>query len=105
MIARLWRGETASTHFDEYLRFLERTGIPDYRATPGNLGVQVLRRIDGDRAVFLLISYWESFDAIKRFAGDDVEQAVFYPEDDDYLLERGPRVEHFEVATVFQPTS
>jgi heme-degrading monooxygenase HmoA len=57
----------------------------------------VLRRIEGDVAEFLLVSLWDSLDAIKAFAGQDHEQAVYYPDDDEYLLEREPTVSHFEV--------
>lgn len=97
MIARRWRGATPADRAEAYTEYLNRTGVPDYRATPGNRGVYVLRRIEGDRAVFELISLWDSLDAIKAFAGDDVERARYYPEDDDYLLEREPTVDHFDV--------
>jgi heme-degrading monooxygenase HmoA len=98
MIARIWRGRTAAVKSEEYLAYLQRTGLPDYAATEGNRGVFVLRRVDGDHAEFLLMSLWESWDAIRRFAGEDVERAVYYPEDDDYLLGRELKVEHYEVS-------
>ena len=50
-----------------------------------------------DRAEFLLVSLWDSEDAIRQFAGDDIEKAVFYPEDDRFLVERENRVSHYEV--------
>jgi hypothetical protein len=46
----------------------------------------LLRRIDGKRGEFIVLSLWDSLDAIKAFAGDDVEKAVFYPEDDAFLV-------------------
>lgn len=97
MIARTWHGVTPSAQADEYLDYLNRTGVPDYQATPGNRGVYVLRRLEGDRAHFLLISLWDSYDAIRRFAGEDFEKAVYYPEDTAYLLELEPTVTHYEV--------
>jgi heme-degrading monooxygenase HmoA len=97
MIARIWHGVVAGEHADAYYAFLQRSGIPDYRKTPGNLGVQVLRRIEGDRAHFLLTSFWESLEAIRAFAGDEVERAYYYPEDQNYLLEFEPFVTHHEV--------
>lgn len=99
MIARLWRGVTPAAKADSYLDYLTRTGLTDYRATPGNAGVWVLRRVTGDTAEFLLVSLWESYAAIERFAGPDRERAVYYPEDDAFLLEREPEVRHFEVLT------
>lgn len=97
MIARVWYGVTPSSKADQYLEYLNKTGIPDYRATEGNQGVYVLRRIEANRAHFLLLTLWDSLDAIKRFAGPDFEKARYYPEDDEYLLEREPTVDHYEV--------
>ncbi len=81
MIARLWHGAVPAAKADEYMRYLERTGLPDYRATPGNRGVYVLRRAEEGVAHFLLVSLWESREAIRAFAGDDMERARYYPED------------------------
>jgi heme-degrading monooxygenase HmoA len=98
MIARIWQGATKAEDGDAYLEYLHRTGFTEYRDTPGNLGVLGLRRVADGRAEFLLLTLWESEEAIRRFAGDDVERAVFYPEDERFLVERGERVSHFEVA-------
>lgn len=96
-IARSWRGRVPAERGDEYLAYLRRTGVGDLRATPGNVGVEVLRREDGATAEFLLISYWESEDAIRAFAGDPVDRARYYPEDRSFLLEMSERVEHWDV--------
>lgn len=96
-IARIWRGVTAAERADEYLAYLERTGVSACRATEGNLGVRVHRRVDGGTAEFLFVSIWESYDAIRRFAGDDYERAVYYPEDQAFLLELEPNVAHYDV--------
>jgi heme-degrading monooxygenase HmoA len=98
MIARVWRGIAPAHKADDYLAYLEATGLKDYRATPGNRGVQVLRRVVGDEAEFVLTSLWDSFDAIRAFAGDAYECAVYYPADKDFLLAFAPNVDHFEVA-------
>lgn len=98
MIARLWRGETRAADADAYLDYLRRTGVADYRATPGNLDVIVLHRVVGDRAEFLLVTLWESREAIAAFAGQDIDMARYYDEDQRYLLSFPERVEHWEVA-------
>jgi len=98
MIARLWHGAVPAERSDAYLGYLEKTGVPDSRATPGNRGVYVLRRLEGGTAHFLFVSLWESMDAIGAFAGSEVEKARYYPEDPDYLLELEPTVTHYEVA-------
>jgi heme-degrading monooxygenase HmoA len=97
MIARIWHGVTPGEKADEYVKFLDKTGVTDYRATEGNRGVHVLRRVEGGQAHFLIITFWDSVDAIKKFAGDDHEKARYYPEDKDYLLEFEEKVVHYEV--------
>ncbi len=97
MIARTWHGRVPAAKADAYHQFLLRSGVPDYRATPGNRGVLVLRRVEGDVAHFLLVTLWESLDGIRRFAGDDYLRARYYPEDDGFLLEKEPFVTQYEV--------
>lgn len=96
-IVRIWRGRTAASRAADYLEFLRSKGLSGYRATPGNRDVQVLLRIEGEIAEFLLVSHWEDYDAVRRFAGPDPERAVYYPEDDEFLLEKEPNVTHYEV--------
>ena len=97
MIARLWHGRTPPEKADSYLDYLNRTGMPDYRRTAGNLGAYVMRRIENGVAHFFTLTFWDSYDAVKRFAGKDVDQARYYPEDKDFLLEFESNVEHYEL--------
>ena len=97
MIARIWQGTTPEAKAAEYLDYLQLTGVKESQATEGNRGVYVLRRMNDGQAKFTFISLWESWEAIRRFAGDDVERAVYYPEDRDYLLSLNPQVMHYEV--------
>lgn len=97
MIARIWHGMTRADRADEYLDFLKERALPDYRATPGNRAAFILRRLDGDRAHFLTLTHWDSLEAIRGFAGEEVEKAKYYPEDEGFLLEFEPEVQHFEI--------
>ena len=97
MIARVWHGITQSERADEYVDYLRQTGVNDLHNTPGNQGVLVIRKIDGNEAFFTLISFWDSIQSIKKFAGEDVEKARYYPEDHEFLKKLDPKVEHFEV--------
>lgn len=98
MIARTWRGWTRARDVEPYVEYLRETGVKELRRTPGNRGVFVLTRIDGDRAEFQVISFWESMDAVRAFAGDDERVAVFYPDDDRFLVDRERRADHYDVA-------
>jgi heme-degrading monooxygenase HmoA len=98
MLARLWHGRVRSAKADTYETYLNRTGVPDYVATPGNRGAWVLRRTESDVTHFLLITLWESEAAIEAFAGVPIDRARYYAEDDDFLLEREPTVTHYVVA-------
>ena len=88
MIARVWRGATRAADAEAYLDYLDRTGHAEYRRVAGHRRTITLRRIVGERAEFVMITFWDSLEAIRAFAGADVERAVFYPEDDRYLVER-----------------
>jgi heme-degrading monooxygenase HmoA len=98
-IARIWRGRTPASKADEYARYLDANGIAKIRATPGNRGVTVLRRTDGDNAEFVVISIWDSIDAVKNFAGADYQKTVILPRDREYLIEVEPDVRHYQIVT------
>lgn len=97
MIVRMWHGRVSSEKARRYREFLNRRAIPDYRSVPGNVSVHVLERSDGAVTHFVTLTFWESMAAIRGFAGDDVEAAKYYPEDDAFLLEFEPKVVHYEV--------
>ncbi len=100
MIARIWHGKVPANEAQAYFAFLLRSGVPDYKATPGNRGVHVFRRTEGEVAHFLLTTFWDSYEAIQKFAGEEVEPARYYPEDVSFLLEFEPTVVHYEVLTI-----
>ena len=97
MIARIWHGRVPTAKAEAYRDFLNRKAIPDYRAVPGNLGVYILERREGEVTHFITLTFWEDLEAIRRFAGDDPEKAKYYDEDRDFLLEFESRVQHYEV--------
>lgn len=97
MIARIWHGRTCGKDAEAYLAFLRARAIPDYQGTPGNRGVYLLRRIEGDAAHFLTITHWENIEAIRAFAGEDISRAKYYPEDKEFLLEFEPTVQHYDL--------
>jgi heme-degrading monooxygenase HmoA len=105
MIARLWHGVTPATMADAYLAFLRQRALPDYRSVPGNQAAYVLRRTEGEQAHFVTLTFWTSAEAIRAFAGSDIDRAKYYPEDRDFLLEFEPTVQHYEVYPAHDPAS
>ncbi|HEY3010302.1 MAG TPA: hypothetical protein VGJ63_19880 [Micromonosporaceae bacterium] len=100
MIMRVWRGWVSTDRTDAYVAYIEDTGISEYHQTSGNLGAQLVTRDLGDgRTEVLTLSWWDSLDSVRGFAGDDVEQAKFYPEDEQYLVEKETTVRHYTVAS------
>lgn len=97
MIGRTWRGWTRAEDADAYADYVAETGLAAYRSTAGNRGAWVLTRTDGDRAEVLAVSLWDDLDAVRAFAGEDPERAVFYPEDDRFLIERERVAVHWTV--------
>ena len=96
-VARIWRGVVRRSDADAYADYVRATGFDEYGETPGNRGAWLLRRDDGGRTEFVALSLWESVEAIRAFAGHDVEAAVYYPEDDRYLIERDANVAHYAI--------
>ena len=98
MIARIWRGRVRTEDRAAYVEYIERTGLAEYRETPGNQGAWMLARdLDDGTTEVQTLSFWADRDAIRAFAGDDIERAVYYPKDEGYLLDHEPTVTHFEV--------
>lgn len=104
MIARIWHGKTLAANGEAYTAFLRERAIPDYSGTPGFKGLSFLRQLKDGEAHFTLITYWENLDVIRRFAGEEVEKAKYYPEDAGYLLEYEERVTHHEVFAYVEAT-
>ncbi len=97
MIVRMWHGRVPTSKADAYAKFLNERAIPDYRSVKGNLRVSILERHEGEVAHFITLTYWESLESIKGFAGENVDAAKYYPEDKEFLLEFEPTVVHYEV--------
>jgi hypothetical protein len=97
VIARVWRGATLAEHGDEYAAYLEASGMQHARALPGSRGTLVLRRTRAGYCEFETILLFDSMDDVRAFAGDELDAAVFFPEDDAFLVERDLEVKHYEV--------
>jgi len=101
IITRIWHGVTKAEDSEVYLQYLMKTGIEDYKKTEGNLSASILRRIETDKCHFWTVTRWNSFESVKKFAGEDYEKARYYEEDEKYLLEFEPNVIHCETFEFF----
>jgi heme-degrading monooxygenase HmoA len=100
VIARAWHGKTLRSKADEYEKYLAGA-ITKFPTIPGNLGYQLMRLDggpDGDQYVeFQVVSYWESLDAIKAYAGEDVRRTRDAPRDNEFLVGKEPYVRNYEL--------
>jgi heme-degrading monooxygenase HmoA len=97
MVVRTWQGKVPTEKAKAYGEFLRGRAIPDYQSVAGNLGVYILERQEGAVTHFITLTFWDSLDTIRGFAGDDVEVAKYYDEDVDFLLEFEPTAFHYNV--------
>lgn len=96
-IARMWHGRTTDARAAEYYEYLQREGIAKLRKIPHNLGVDVMTRSHDGVTEFTVISYWPSLDAIKAYAGEDIEKTHNLPRDPEFLIELEPNVRHWVI--------
>ncbi len=97
MIIRMWHGRVHHNDARANREFLKKLAIPDYQSVEGNIDVKILGRREEDATHFITMTMWESLDVIKAFAGENLERAKYYPEDEGYLVEFEPTVVHYEV--------
>ncbi len=98
MIVRMWQGHVPKAKKRAYVRYMEETGLADYRRTAGNRGAYLLCRDEGERVEMTMLTFWDSVDAIKAFAGEDYTRARYYPRDAEFLLRFAETSDHYEVA-------
>ena len=97
-VMRTWTGWIRTERTAEYLAYVGETGMADYLATPGNLGAWMTHRdLDDGRTEIMTVSFWDSRDSIRAFAGDDIEVARYYPEDDEFLVDKELFVRHYDM--------
>jgi hypothetical protein len=103
MIARVWRGITSIDNADPYLEYLNQVVLLGYQAVEGNRGVFVFREVQGELVYFLLLSIWESYDALAKFTGPNIRIARQAPEEQKFLVASESVVAHYEVIKLIHP--
>lgn len=96
MIARHWRGIAKVSSVDLYLEHLRSETLPALANIPGFVDASILRRDVAAGVEFLVVTRWASLDAIRAFAGADVEQAVVPDQVDAMMVEWDRAVKHYD---------
>ncbi len=97
MVARTWHGAVPIEKSDTYLNLMETVALAEYEASPGNQGAFLLHRTADDAVHFAMLTFWDSLDTIRAFAGKSIDIAKYYDFDPYYLIEMEPTVLHHEV--------
>ncbi|WP_394823609.1 antibiotic biosynthesis monooxygenase family protein [Pendulispora albinea] len=96
-IARMWHGRTPAAKAEEYTRYTKEQGLAKIQSIEGNRGVQLFRRPDGETTEYMVVSYWDSRDDIKKYAGADIEKVHSLPRDPEFLIELEPKVRNLDL--------
>ncbi len=97
-VARVWRGRVAASRADEYDAYIRDAGLSKLLQIPRNRGVQMFRRaLDDGTTEFVVISYWDSRDDIRAYAGADIDRVRDMPRDHEFLIDREPNVRHYDI--------
>jgi heme-degrading monooxygenase HmoA len=97
MIVRTWRGRAALTNPDAYPSHFRHNVLPALRKIGGFRGAALLRENGADTIEFLVLTRWDSMEAIRAFAGDDPGHAVVEPEAVAALVSFDRRSRHYEL--------
>lgn len=100
MIVRLWRGRVPADRAEEYKAYQEEVGPPGYARIPGNLGVYMIGREQGSEYEIAMLTFWDSVESVRAFAGEPVDKARYYERDFEFLIDPPETVEHFEVLSM-----
>lgn len=96
-VGRLWHGRVLNEKAEAYASYIS-DALPKFRAIQGNLGYQLMRETIGAETHFVVISYWESREAIKAYAGEDIRRTRSLPRDPEFLIDLEPTVMNYDLA-------
>ena len=97
MIARMWQGSAIRERADDYVKHLQKSVVPGLHQIDGFKGIYLLRRESSDDVEFVVLTLWESMEAIRKFAGENPEAAVVTPAARVLFREYDAKVKHFEI--------
>ena len=98
MIVRIWRGQATADKADAYFKHVTETVFPELKTLAGHEGAWLLRREVDGQIEFLAVTFWESVDSSRSFAGDDIATAIVEPEARAVLADFDDFARHYELA-------
>lgn len=97
MILRMWRARSTVERADEYVQHATKKVFPSLHAIEGHRGAYLLRRTAGETVEFVVLTLWESMEAIRKFAGVKTDKAIVEPEARAVLTSFDDSVTHFDI--------
>src|SRR5215470_4740243 len=101
MIARHWRGWTKLKDADAYETLLKSRVLPELKSISGHQSGCILRRDGAEESEFVVINFFDSLDAVRKFAGPDYSVPVFEPEAKALLWRFETVANHYDVRQHF----
>jgi heme-degrading monooxygenase HmoA/uncharacterized protein YciI len=97
MILRMWKGQAAPEKAEKYVHHASKNVFPELRTIPGHRGAYLLRRAVNGAVEFVVLTLWDSMDAVRKFAGAKPDKAVVAPDAQGLLSSFDDFVSHYEV--------
>lgn len=99
MLIREWKCKCPADTVTDFINYLEETGVKDTQSIDGCCGYKIMRREVPPDIEITFMSFWETFEHMKVYAGDDLYQAVLYPEDKLYRITSETEVKIDEIVS------
>jgi heme-degrading monooxygenase HmoA len=97
MVARTWSARTTAARQEAYVEHFTRNVLPGLHALPGFVDATLMRQERADEIGIYVMTRWTSRDAIRAFAGDDIERAVVEPAAQATLTSFDRTVQHWDI--------
>jgi len=97
MIIREWRGRASRSRSEAYPAHFREKVVPELRELPGFAGADLGQRRLDDMLEFVVLTRWQSMEAVRGFAGADIEKAVVEPDAVAALVDFDSSVRHYEL--------
>lgn len=103
MISRHWRGVAKTAEAANYIHHLRHDTFPQLARIPGFVSAAILRRPAAAGVEFLVVTAWQSMDAIRQFAGEAADAAVVPPVVQAMMVEYDTTVAHYQIVETSGP--